>query len=57
MSKKIKEWISKGKPSTMEVEGKPEETNDQTEGEEEQKPDKEEAKPKKKRGKFGFFRK
>ena len=59
MSKKIKEWINKGRPKSEENTKqaptgglKEPKTED-----EDQKPDKEEKKPKKKRGTFGFFRK
>jgi fused signal recognition particle receptor len=59
LSKKIKEWINQGKPSTIKnVKDEPEEEfKEQSEEDDEQKPDKEESKPKKKRGRFGLFRK
>jgi len=60
LSKKIREWIIKGKPKTVDkMDEIPEEEFKelQTKNDEGQKPDKEESKPKKKRGKFGLFRK
>ena len=57
---KIREWISKGKPKTVDTMKKmPEDALKElhTTENKEQKPDKEEKKPKKKRGMMGFFRK
>jgi hypothetical protein len=60
LSKKIKEWINKGKPTPGDkiqkiTENKLDEL--ETKEDEKQKPDKEENKSKKKKGRFGFFRK
>ena len=59
LGKKIKDWISKGKPEAEDnITTVPQDELKElsTMNDEEQKPDKEESKPKKKRGMFGSFR-
>ena len=60
LSKKIKEWINKGKPTpgdkTQQI-TENEFDEQESKEDEEQKPDKEENKSKKERGRFGFFKK
>ena len=55
LSKKIREWISNGRPRPKEELKEDEEEDLETT--KEQKQDKQEEKTKKKRGLFGFFRK
>ena len=58
LSKKIKEWISKGRPHPKdELKKDAEEIEDLEKPEEYEKEDSQKEKPKKKRGLFGLFRK
>ncbi|MEJ2260929.1 MAG: signal recognition particle-docking protein FtsY, partial [Nitrosopumilaceae archaeon] len=57
LSRKIKEWINKGKPEPGMVGKQISDEEEEKLESEEEKQTKEETKPKKKRGMFGFFRK